>query len=178
MTCFKYLLETQLDNISEIWSFACLLPSDNSSRFVTYDFTSQKPYSFSSIYFIYPCAYWLRSSECSCCFAWCRRQVCLPDSSLICLEILFFFLSPVKQPIFASTGINQHHFFGTVLCLCTGFSPKRWDSLCYESFTVDSLYFLKPSKADLIFSQPLFCRIRPDPEVAQFNIALVLPALC
>lgn len=98
------------------------------------------------------------------------HHIYLPDFPI---NSSFLFSSTVKQPIFASNS--------TVLMappLFNDFSLKRWNSLCYKTFKVSSLYFLKSSNTDLVFSQISFCRVRPDPEVAEINMALSFSALC
>lgn len=96
-------------------------------------------------------------------------HIYLPDFPI---NSSFLFSSTVKQPIFASnsTVLMAHPLF-------TGFSLKRWNSLCYKTFMVGSVYFLKSSNSDLVFSQISFWRVRPDPEVAEINMALAFSAL-
>lgn len=85
----------------------------------------------------------------------------------------FLFLSAVKQLIFTSNSTISMAYYSF-----TAFSPKRWNSLCYKTFTVDSLYFLKSSNTDLMFPQTSLSRVRPDPEVAEINMAPAFSAVC
>lgn len=100
----------------------------------------------------------------------CIHHVYLPDFPI---NSSFLFSFAVKQQMFASnsTILMARHLF-------TGFSPKNWNWSCYKTFTVKSLYFLKCSSTDLMFSQTSFCRVRSDGEVAEIKMAPVFSAFC